>query len=174
MTAPEFCTMLAQHYHNKPDSHQVSIGDWDRPEPDPGKMTIYTLPEFSADISVTVGQLRDMAGVKREEAVSATRTEQECHYSPSWQAAHANAIAVGYTGNVAAEFADRNEDNPAFNTADDALYRARLSHGVQGYAVVRSGYADIVFETDEDASAADRAHLADVLEASARALRGVP
>ncbi|MFH5927134.1 hypothetical protein [Roseomonas xinghualingensis] len=61
LTALEFCRLLARQYQDKPDDHTLSIGDWDYPEPDPAKMTIYTLPRFGADISITVGELRKMA-----------------------------------------------------------------------------------------------------------------
>jgi hypothetical protein len=62
MTAAEFCrTMVNAFYRDKPDDYRLSIGHWDTPEPDPQKMTIYTLPDFCADTSVTVGDLRRMA-----------------------------------------------------------------------------------------------------------------
>jgi len=65
MTAQDWCRMLVDvFYSDKPDDYQISIGGWDTPEPDPAKMTIYTLPRFMADASVTVGDLRRMAGMK--------------------------------------------------------------------------------------------------------------
>lgn len=66
MTAEEFCRLLAQQYTTKLDDHVGSIGDFDYPERDPVKMTIYTLPQFAADISITVGELRDMGGLARK------------------------------------------------------------------------------------------------------------
>lgn len=60
MSARDFCRLLATQYAGKPDEQAVSIGLWEYPEPDPEKMTIWTLPRFSADISITVGELRRM------------------------------------------------------------------------------------------------------------------
>lgn len=62
MTAQQFCRLAVDvFYADKPDDYRLSLGHWDTPEPDPMKMTIYTLPRFEADMSVTVGELRRMA-----------------------------------------------------------------------------------------------------------------
>lgn len=62
MTAQEFCRLAVDvFYADKPDDYRLSLGHWDTPEPDPAKMTIYTMPKFEADMSVTVGEMRRMA-----------------------------------------------------------------------------------------------------------------
>lgn len=56
MTALEFVSTIASQYREKPDDEVVSIGHWVSPgyrHPE--------LPDFVADIGVTVGELRAMA-----------------------------------------------------------------------------------------------------------------
>lgn len=63
MTAQEFCRLaMSFFYGDKPDDYRLSLGHWNTPEPDPEKMTIHTMPRFEADMSLTVGELRRMAG----------------------------------------------------------------------------------------------------------------
>lgn len=56
MTAQELVDVLASHYRTRPDHETISIGRWVSPgtrHPE--------LPDFYADISITVGELKRMA-----------------------------------------------------------------------------------------------------------------
>lgn len=56
MTAQEFMATLASLYRDRPDDEVVSVGHWHRPglrHPD--------LPDFFADVGVSVGEIRRMA-----------------------------------------------------------------------------------------------------------------
>ena len=83
MNAQDFCHVLAQFYKDKPDDHTLSIGDWDYPEPDPQKMTIHTLPRFTAGISITVGELRRMSEEASPKKESPIEPEQQASTTSS-------------------------------------------------------------------------------------------
>lgn len=56
MSALAFIQLIAIHFGNRKDDEVISIGHWR----DPG-LVHPQIPEFCADIRVTIGELRKMA-----------------------------------------------------------------------------------------------------------------